>query len=600
MRAETPGIIDVFQRSKILRIPFFQRQYVWEKDMWDRFLTDMDSLVGSRTRYFLGSLIFKEEEVSGEEALYGVNTKYSVVDGQQRLTTISLYLKALHSLIGDEVAMNNFKSSFFLQDGLNTPVLSHGINDRPAFQEVMWGNPVTAYEDKRVVQAYQYFYDALRQKDNKRQLLMAVYANIKFVAIILDYQDDEQQIFDTINSLGVDLTIDELMKNFLYEPKDEQAYLNNWKPAFDDKNVREFWGTDDAARKQTKSDENKTITNFFFDFVRIKMWDYRDKRGFDRKLFTQKSRIFNTCKAFHDVFGTPKQELADEIIAYSKLYHEYFNKKNLEVRIPMTSGIKRVACIAMASIPSLTPYLLYVLKNVEDITERNKIFGYLETYIVRRMVCFSADQKKNYTEFFGETLIGNRLDSYSKLKTHIENINSAQNMHMPSDAEITTNIHQRTYGSDDFLPRLFFYLQETANKFDAATGGYNYFKAENLMPKPSKANENTYPPHADDIKESQRKTRIQTLGNYILLHQAYYPNITDEETLKDERKKFEKDVKSHSNEAWSTKKRYLITTSQNIMCSQWLGSRTAAWSEDGIDERNRLLVKMINTKWSLN
>lgn len=596
MKAETPTITGVFKRDTILRIPFFQRQYVWGKDMWDRFLADMDSLVGARTKYFLGSLMFKEETVTPEEELYGVNTKYSVVDGQQRLTTLSLYLKALHTLTHDDTQWNNFQSSFFIQNGQKSPVLSHSIIDRPAYEAVMWGNPLDVYEDKRIVQAYNYLYDELSKKDNKRELLMAVYARIKFVTIILDGQDDEQQIFDTINSLGVNLTIDELMKNFLYEIKDEDAYKQNWKPAFDDPEIRKFWGTDDAARKQAATDENKTITNFFYDFVRIKMWDYNGMPGFDRKVFAQKNHIFNTCKAFVEVFHTDKQELANEIIEYSKLYHQYFNKKNLDVRIPVTSCIERVACIAMVNVPSLTPYLLYVLKNVADKAERNKIFGYLEKYIVRRMVCFSGDPNKNYSEFFGETLTGNRLDSFEKLNNYIKNIDEAKNQRMPSDDELSLNIHQRTYGSDDLLPRLFFYLRETANRFMPDMGGFNYFMAESIIPKRAKANELNYPPHTDDTLEQQRQTRIKTLGNYILLHQAYYPNITDEEVKKDERKKFEKEVKKHSNEKWTDKQQALVASSQNVICSNWLSTRRS-WEESDIDERNRGLVEVIKQVW---
>lgn len=595
MRAETPGITNVFQHSTILRIPFFQRQYVWGQKEWDRFIADMDSLVGSRTKYFLGSLIFKEEEVKDEEAMYGVSTKYSVVDGQQRLTTLSLYLKALHTLLHDEQTWNNFKATFFIQDGLETPVLSHSINDRPAYQELMHDNPLDAYEDKRVVQAYRYFFDELKKKDNKRELLMAVYARIKFVTIILDGQDDEQQIFDTINSLGVDLTIDELMKNFLYEIDDEEAYRQNWKPAFDDNEVRKFWGTDDAARKQAATDENKTITNFFFDFVRIKMWDFRDMRGFDRKVLAQKNHIFNTCKAFVEVFKADKQELANEIIEYSKLYHQYFNKKNLDIRIPTTPCIERVACIAMASVPSIIPYLLFVLKNVKDINERNEMFGYLEKYLVRRMVCFSADQNKNYNEFFGETLTGNRLDSYEKLKKYIEDIDDDKNQRMPSDDEIRLNIHQRTYGSDDVLPRLFYYLQETSNRYMPNMGGYNFFLADTMIPKRSKANEANYPPHADDTLEQQRQIRVKTLGNYILLHQAYTPNIADAD-MKEERKNFEKEVKKHDNERWSDKRDALIASSQNVVCSNWLSTKNS-WGEREIDERNRNLVEVIRRVW---
>ena len=598
MRAETPSITNVFQRSTILRIPFFQRQYVWDKKEWERFVTDMDSLVGARTKYFLGSLIFKEEEISDEEAMYGINTKYTVVDGQQRLTTLSLYLKALHTLIDDDVTNNNFRSSFFIQDGIRTPVLSHSMNDRPAYQEVMWGNPLGAYEDKRIVKAYQYFYNELKHKTNKRDLLMAVYARIKFVTIILDGQDDEQQIFDTINSIGVNLTIDELMKNFLYEIEDEEAYRQNWKPAFDDNEVRVFWGTDDAARKQAATDENKTITNFFFDFVRIKMWDYRDQKGFDRKVFAQKNHVFNTCKAFVEMFHADKQELANEIIAYSKLYHQYFNKKNLDVRVPVNPCIERVACIAMANVPSLTPYLLYVLKNVQNLEERNKIFGYLETYIVRRMICFADGQNKNYTEFFGETLTGNRLDTADKLRAYIENIDDTKNLRMPSDDELALNIHQRTYSADDTLPRLFFYLQETSNQYHARMGGFNYFYAENIIPKRAKANEQNYPPHADNTLEAERQTRIRTLGNYILLHQDYDPNITDEEVKTDERKKFEKEVKKHTNEAWVDKQRSLVILSKDVICSDWLRQRRS-WKEQDIDERNRNLVRVVQIKWPL-
>ncbi len=596
MKAETPTITGVFKRDTILRIPFFQRQYVWGKDMWDRFLADMDSLVGARTKYFLGSLMFKEEIVTPEEELYGVNTKYSVVDGQQRLTTLSLYLKALHTLTHDDTQWNNFQSSFFIQNGQKSPVLSHSIIDRPAYEAVMWGNPLDTYEDKRIVQAYNYLYNELNKKENKRELLMAVYARIKFVTIILDGQDDEQQIFDTINSLGVNLTIDELMKNFLYEIKDEDAYKRNWKPAFDDPEIRKFWGTDDAARKQAATDENKTITNFFYDFVRIKMWDYNGMPGFDRKVFAQKNHIFNTCKAFVEVFHADKQELANEIIEYSKLYHQYFNKKNLDVRIPVTSCIERVACIAMVNVPSLTPYLLYVLKNVANKAERNKIFGYLEKYIVRRMVCFSGDPNKNYSEFFGETLTGNRLDSFEKLNNYIENIDEAKNQRMPSDEELRSNIHQRTYGSDDLLPRLFFYLRETANRFMPDMGGFNYFMAESIIPKRAKANELNYPPHTDDTLEQQRQTRIKTLGNYILLHQPYYSNITDEEVKKDERKKFEKEVKKHSNEKWTDKQQALVASSQNVICSNWLSTRRS-WGESDIDERNRGLVEVIKQVW---
>lgn len=597
MKAETPSINGVFKNSTVLRIPFFQRQYVWGEKEWERFINDMESLVSLRKKYFLGSLIFKNEEPSDEEAAYGVSEKYTVIDGQQRLTTLSIFLKALNSLLVDDQLHNNFQSSFFIQNGQRNPVLHHSINDRAAYQETMWGNPLTAYEDKRIVKAYHFFRDKFvgRGQSELKALWMAVFARIKFVEIILDDQDDEQQIFDTINSLGVDLTIDELMKNFLYDVNEEEAYVNNWKPVFDDTASREFWGTSDAARSQAATDENKVISNFFYDFVRIKMWEYEGKTGFDRKAFVQKSQIFSTCKAFVEVFGTDKQTLANEIIEYAKLYKKYLNKKNLDVRIPITSGIERVACIAMTKDSTITPYLLYVLKNINGLQEQNKIFEFLETYLVRRMVALPVNANKMANEFYTEQLIAKQIDSYDKLKKYIINISEDKNMHIPSDSEVATNIHQTMFG-DETTPRLIFYLQETHNRFQH-TGGYNYFLADYIIPKPCKASDRNYPPYADDMLEQERKTKTKTLGNFLLMEKPRVEN--DPEQEKDCQEAMVRALKKVSNEIFGTKsvvmKKYIGST----VCSDWFNKRSD-WEEKDIQARNiGLAQKVVPTVWPL-
>lgn len=597
MKAETPSINGVFKNSTILRIPFFQRQYVWGEEQWERFANDMESLVGLRKKYFLGSLIFKNEEPTDEEAAYGVSEKYTVIDGQQRLTTLSIYLKALNSLLVDDQLRNNFQSSFFIQNGQRNPVLHHSKNDRAAYQEVMWGNPLGSYADKRVVTAYNFFRGKMigRGQSELKQLWMAVFARIKFVEIILDDQDDEQQIFDTINSLGVDLTIDELMKNFLYDVNEEEAYVNNWKPVFDDTKSRDFWGTSDAARSQAAKDENKVISNFFYDFVRIKMWDYEGQTGFDRKTFVQKGQIFSTCKAFVEVFGTDKQDLANEIIEYAKLYKKYFNKKNLDVRIPMTSGIERVACIAMAKDSTITPYLLYVLKKVNGFQEQNRIFEFLEIYLVRRMVSLSVNANKMANEFYTEQLIAKKIDSYGKLKQYLLDISEDKNMHIPSDAEIAANIHQTIFG-DESTPRLIFYLQETRNRYQH-TGGLNYFVAEYIIPKPCKASDRNYPPHADEMLEQERKTKTKTLGNFLLLEKPRDINNPDKE--KDNQEKMVKKLKKVENEPFAIKSNVLCQYLSTTICSDWFKRKTT-WSESEIQNRNIGLASQVITHvWPL-
>ena len=325
------------------------------------------------------------------------------------------------------------------------------------------------------------------------------------------------------------------------------------------------------------------------------MWDYEGKPGFDRKAFVQKSQIFSTCKAFVEVFGTDKQTLANEIIEYAKLYKKYLNKKNLDVRIPMTSGIERVACIAMTKDSTITPYLLYVLKNVNDLQEQNKMFEFLETYLVRRMVALPVNANKMATEFYTEQLVAKQIDSCDELKQYIMNISEDKNMHMPSDTEIATNIHQTIFG-DESTPRLIFYLQETRNRYQH-TGGYNYFLAEYIIPKPCKASERNYPPHADDMLEQERKTKTKTIGNFILLEKPRVENNPDKEA--DDQEKMIKALKRVANEAFADKSQVMKQYVSTLICSNWFKTK-ANWDETEIQNRNRgFASKVVPQVWPL-
>lgn len=127
-------------------------------------------------------------------------------------------------------------------------------------------------KESNICKAYMFFRDFLEKRKqegiNLLQLLNTVTARVTFVTISLRREDDEQQIFDTINSLGEPLSTGDLIKNFLYKPEDEDAYKNNWKPVFDDLSVKDFWNSSSSKSRQSKKKEDKTIERFFHAFVR--------------------------------------------------------------------------------------------------------------------------------------------------------------------------------------------------------------------------------------------------------------------------------------------------------------------------------------------
>ena len=93
MKAGEILINGIFNGSRLLEVPFYQRSYVWDEEQWDRFANDMEFVTKTKKPYFLGSIIFK----SGKTP----NTwdKFSdckiVIDGQQRLTTLMIFFKVL-------------------------------------------------------------------------------------------------------------------------------------------------------------------------------------------------------------------------------------------------------------------------------------------------------------------------------------------------------------------------------------------------------------------------------------------------------------------------------------------------------------------------
>ena len=586
MQASTPIITEIFNSNTLLRIPYFQRRYVWEEKDWQRFAVDMESTLYSDRKYFLGAIILKDEGTNMEERMRGIARKLLVIDGQQRLTTLAIYMKVLHMMVG----RNELFCSQYLQDnGSKDPIVIHSSEDRKDFEKIMHlSTPQILNGGNNVIKAYNYFLSFLQDTKNQGEvslnaLLNMVNSNVTFVSISLDYKDDEQQIFDTINSLGVPLTTDELLKNFLYEEKDEQAYRDNWRIMFDTNEASDFWGTDAAKSRQAKTNATKTIERFLHAFVRIKMWDFKDQLDeMQRKNFVKSENVFSTCKAFVEIFHTSKQDLANEIIAYAKLFKEHLGDKVLSIRIPQHVGIKRLSCLINATQSyAVVPYVLYILKNVSDESERNLIFGYLESYLVRRII--AGSKSNNYSDLFSENLIGQRINTYEDLKSYISDKDEESSLAMPKNSKVVYGLNNRRF--DETTARIVFYLYETKltkTSTQTFSGGYSRYYAEQLMPSPGKATEQTWPACEDPIDEENRKQLIKTLGNYFLLDDV------DDKILK----------KAH-NDVFEDKKSILIRWTKGIRSSEIMDDATKKekfqkWDVMTITNRNNTFARIIN------
>lgn len=583
MDARTPSINEVLKKDTVLRIPYYQRRYVWGEEYWERFAQDMESTMDSDQTYFLGAIIFSKENKTQEDNRKGISEKYLVVDGQQRLTTLMIYMKVLHLMLK--------KNADFTQQYIvcgNTPILVHNHEDIAAFNHVMSLDTLhTLSGNNNIFKAYQYFSKYLADaKENRgvdlQVLLNCITALVRFMCLKLDSkEDDEQRIFDTINSLGVPLTTGELMKNFLYKSNDDglKKYTTTWRPVFDTDKQVEFWNKDRARARQAKNSKNSNIEVFFHAFVRIKMWDFRESLTSSQKIrFVKAGNVFSTCKSFVEEFGMSHLDLADEIIEYANLFRKYFNVESLNNPIPVYSCVERVACLINATTNSaIIPYVLYVLRNVESEVERNDIFGYLETYLIRRIL--AGSDNKSYSDLFAENLIGNRINTCDSLVDYIASKEGY--LAMPSDFEVINSVATHSIKDSTLL----YYMYETKihrNSEEVEVLSYNDYMSDKLMPTPKKDNQGTWIPLANREEEEQRKQLVETLGNSFILSVSG-----------------KRELNAVANKPLSAKVPVFAKYNLKMRTNHALGDIHNIWSMDMIRKRNECIAKGFCTQFSV-
>jgi uncharacterized protein with ParB-like and HNH nuclease domain len=360
---------DIFNRGRNLEIPFFQRAYVWKEPQWERFLEDMEAVSDTKQDYFLGSVILKLKDTTSDK-----DSILTVVDGQQRLTTLNIFLKVL-------CLKKNIDTDFteiFKKQRDKTIILKHNINDEESFNTILNLKELKEIESKEknychIKGAYNFF----KNNINIEKLdFFNIVDRIMFVGIDLNKEEDEQQIFDTINSLGVRLTTAELLKNYFFGRDDLESYDKNWKQIFEkDDETKEFWDREITAGRAKR----ENIDLFFYSFLQIKLQNKNiNVKAEDKKRLSKFSNLFENYKEFIKICSIDKISLIQEIKEYAILYKENIDFNIIDTELTDVYGIERInALIFGLEYTVIIPFILYVLNKTKDDKEAQKdIFMY--------------------------------------------------------------------------------------------------------------------------------------------------------------------------------------------------------------------------------
>jgi len=570
MDAGKKTINDIFNGNRVLEIPFFQRAYVWGTPQWERLLEDMKAISSYNKPYFLGSVILKQQETTTGAR---IGDKRTVIDGQQRLTTLNIFFKVLCLKTNENFT---FDRSFKLRD--NSNALRHNHNDSQAFNEILALTELKDLEgESNITQAYNYFKDNLNTKDLN---LDSILSNVLFVVIDLSQEEDEQQIFDTINSLGVKLTTAELLKNYFFNRDDIEKYNEYWKEVFEkDEETKNYWDREITAGRLRRT----FIDLFFFAYLQIKIQETDFKvKAEDKDAYVKVERLFESYKNFIKIYlEGDKKAILSEIKEYALLFKKNFNYEILKEELNQDFGIDRINAIIFGlDASTLIPYTLYILRNISDETTKNELFGIIETYIMRRMITHS--DTKNYNQLFTDKLISNRVLSKQEFLDYVEKREDKVNF-LPTDDDLEKGFNNSILINKQSAGILYFIESKIRNRNLQSTSlrGIEDYSLEHLMPKKW---ENNWQNSLTDEEKSFRNRKLLTLGNLSIITQSLNSAIRDSNwSIKLEGKAEKKGLKQFASG--------LETISLFLQYSEW--------NERTIEERALFLYEKAKQIWKI-
>ncbi|GAA7148955.1 hypothetical protein HpBGD46_08870 [Helicobacter pylori] len=374
MKSEQSTINDFFSKaSTVFSIPVYQRNYTWEEENCKKLLQDIISISQNKKTHYMGSITYILHLIDDEKSLRPLQ-EFVIIDGQQRITTIMLLLKAIETKIPNEGIKKEIDNLLNLtgQRLRLKPIKS----DKEAFDLVMQNRSHEIQGVSHVRNNYKFFTKELEDYLSKGVRIEEIYGaflRLKIVAVGLELgEDDPQVVFESINATGVQLKGLDLIRNYLMmgENSDKQQELYNeyWIP------LEEWIG-------------EKHLDDFIMTYLRIYL---------EKKLSEGEREVYYTLKAHHRKnFPNDIQGLMSDMREYGRIYQIFLDRDhyflgrgdpqqlaNLRLRIKDLVKIK----FGVAK-----PFVLRCTRDFEegklDYENFHEILQILISYFVRRSVC---------------------------------------------------------------------------------------------------------------------------------------------------------------------------------------------------------------------
>ena len=505
MQARKTQFVALVDGTKQFIIPAFQRDYSWTieqcRQMWD----DVVSAGRNDGDHFIGSFVY----VAGNTA--AVFSSWLVVDGQQRLTTLTLLLIALRDHIrqtgwsGQEPTVAQIDAYFLKNEhelGERRYKVALRRHDDATLKALVDGKDTVEVGNRSelIVEAYRYFRKQLNSPLADPELIYRGVRRLNIVDVTLHRpMDDPQRVFESLNSTGVDLTQSDLIRNYLLMglPEPEQTRM------YDD-----YWSKVETLFREAGS----TPDTFLRDYIALRQGTSTQARA---------DRIYAEFRGFWHPSGTEVlADLLEDLVRFARYFVSFLRPDRIDSK-PLATAMRQVRSLGSAH--AMLIMRLYYLYDERTLKHEDFIraLDLISSYLVRRSVL--GMQTRGYWAVFARITHSIRNeDPLGSLQVAL----ARQNYRFPADDDFVSELQE----SDLYRLRICWHiLSQLENAGQREPSPVSEYSIEHIMPQ-----------SIDDVpewksmlgkdRESVHQMWLHRLGNLTLTaYNSAYSNRPFEE-----------------------------------------------------------------------
>ncbi len=614
MKADAWAPKALFDSAVQYEIPVFQRPYVWsEEDQWSPLWRDVQRLADKVIAagdsadaltavgvHFLGAIVFK-----AKAAITGDVTRYEVIDGQQRTTTLQVMLDAAqkvltklefehHSEALEELTCNSAKR---FQGKPAQFKLWPSRSDRDAFAAVMNPNTDLApFAEHRIVEASGFFQDEIRTwisgasddadpdvtaAQRVEALTEVLQSRLCVVAINLSGHDDDQLIFETLNDRGAPLLKADLIKNWIFQQGEKIcAETDRWPDRFWNDFDDDWWREETSQGRHMRS----RIDTF------LQYW--LTMRTRDEVLTDEVFRKFTE-------YAADRMKTSGEAEAFLAELLRDAEKFRTMAEDPDDSEVGRfyIRVVQEFELAATMPLLMWIISdnhNVPDLQVRQALSA-LESWVIRRTLLRRTmkDVNKTMVSILG-MLDENASNTIGTIVAGFLAIQRSEARLWPTDEEMVAEVpNLRMYGNIR-QGRLRVVLEGVEHQLrteyneDIRIG--HTLQIEHVMPRRWRTHWDT---GLDETEAADRDRLVNTLGNLTLVTQKLNGSLSHRPWTEEEAAV----AAPTGREAGRGKRSLLGKYSVLRMNKQLIDKHDIGWTDDDIRARSVDLTKRICSVW---